>query len=60
LQNSKRALAEATGNGIDGAHAASGFVSPPGADDIAHRFAIFVRYPGRQRRHHEAGGTATG
>jgi hypothetical protein len=39
-----------TGNEIDGEHAASRFVSPPGADDIAHRFAIFVRRPGQQRR----------
>src|SRR5713226_10345403 len=38
-----------TGNEIDG-EAASRFVSPPGADDIAHRFAILVRRPGQRRR----------
>src|SRR5882724_2869688 len=37
-------------NGIEGEHAASRFVSPPGADDIARRFAIFVRRPGQQGR----------
>jgi hypothetical protein len=36
------AFAGGTGNGIDGEHAASRFASPPGADDIAYRFAIFV------------------
>jgi hypothetical protein len=39
-----------TENGIDGEHAVSRFVSPPGTDDIAHRFAIFVRRPGQQGR----------
>jgi len=37
-------------NGIEGEHAASRFFSPPGTDDIAHRFAIFVRRPGQQGR----------
>jgi hypothetical protein len=45
----KRAFAGRTGNGIDGEHAASRFVSPPGTD-IAHRFAIFVRRSRQQRR----------
>jgi hypothetical protein len=39
-----------TGNELDGEQAASRYVSAPGADDIAHRFAIFVRRPGQQRR----------
>jgi hypothetical protein len=43
-------ICRGTGNGIDGEHAASRFVSPPGADDIAYRFAMFVRRPGQQRR----------
>jgi hypothetical protein len=50
LQDSKRAFAGETGNGIDGEQAASRFVSPPGADDIAQRFAIFVRRPRQQGR----------
>jgi hypothetical protein len=50
LQKSKRAFAGETGSGIDGEHAASRLVSPPGADDIAQRFAIFVRRSGQQGR----------
>jgi hypothetical protein len=43
----KAGICRGTANGIDGEYAASRFVSPPGTSDIAHRFAIFVRRPGR-------------
>jgi len=43
-------ICRGTGSEIDEEHAASRFVSPPCADDIAHRFSIFVRRPGQQHR----------